>query len=259
MAPKKAMSSDDKEKEEQKRFNRQINFYFMRHMWQLVCKRSIWHSMDTIYNALNIRRERYTRVIDNGNIRYSNIELNDLVKITGLPKEIFTGEMRFACKYSTRQGNTTLIKSISNEEWRELFTWRNKRQELRAKIKLAEEDGAGENEVKKIKDEYDRLAKDTQHEEHIQKLLEKVKKAETENNDFQNLCYFMKERKPAPKESLEEVIAEFEKTVRAFGFDILDECSIDDLERIQKLLKARVNLINSIIIYKRAKAGKKKK
>ena len=249
MAPK-ALSKEEIEK----RFNRQINFYYMRHMWQLVCGRSKWNDDDTIYNALNIRRERYTRVIDSGIIRYGKGELDYLVETTGLPKEIFTGEIRFACKYSTRRGMIT----ISDDEWQALFTWRNKRQELWAKKEQAKKDKAEDDEIKKHEAIYNRLAKNTQHEKRIQELLERVKKAEAENDDFKRLCYFMEKREAAPETPPEEELARFEKTVNALRFDTLDKCPIKALDRVNKLLKEKSNLINSIITYKKAKARKKK-
>ena len=251
MAPK-TLSAEEKEREEekekQKRFNRQINFYYMRHMWQLVCGRSKWNDDDTIYNALNIRRERYTRVIDSGIIRYGKGELDYLVETTGLPKEIFTGEIRFACKYSIEEGTTV---AISDKDWKDLFTWRNKRQALRAKIKQADT-----NEVKKLKAEYNRLAKDD-IENRIHKQLEGFMKAKAVSDDFMRLRYFMKNRKPAPKISLKEEIKKFKRTVNAFGFDKLDECPIAELKSIQKILAEKLELVSNTLGYKQAKSGDK--
>ena len=255
MAPK-ALSAEEKErekeKEKQKRFNRQINFYYMRHMWQLVCGRSKWNDDDTIYNALNIRRERYTRVIDSGIIRYGKGELDYLVETTGLPKEIFTGEIRFACKYSIEEGTTV---AISDKDWKDLFTWRNKRQELRAEKKQA-----AEGEIKKqLEDKYNCLAQKTQYEKRIYDLLEQVKNAEAENDDFRRLRYFMERREPAPEVSVKKKIEMFTETVNAMGFDILDECTVSELKDIQGLLEAKQTLVSHIVGYKEAQAEKKKK
>lgn len=78
--------------DDEKKFNRQINFFIMRYMWQVICERN---PDDTIYKAFQTSRERYTRIINTGVVRYGKGELDSLSQITGLRKEIFLGEVRF--------------------------------------------------------------------------------------------------------------------------------------------------------------------
>lgn len=157
------INQQDKEKE--KRFNRQINFYYMRHMWQLVCGRSNKHD---------------------------------------------------------------------------------------------EEYGIEEDEVKKLKDEYESVAKDTQWEKVIHGLLEKVENAKKVNDDFRRLQHFMKKREPAPEIPLEREIARFKKVVKAFGFDRLDECPIAELESIQTLLTEKLDLVSNTLETNEQRPGKRK-
>ena len=57
----------------------------MRRMWQVIRGRS---ADDTIYKAFETSRERFTRVINTGVIRYGKGELAGLRQLTGLAKEV---------------------------------------------------------------------------------------------------------------------------------------------------------------------------
>ena len=90
--------------EENKRHNRQINYFIMRYMWQVVCKRGTGR----IYEAFGMSRERYTRIINTGKVRLGKAELSSLQQRTGLREEVFTGAIRFDCSYMVEKGNKLL-------------------------------------------------------------------------------------------------------------------------------------------------------
>ena len=100
--------------EQKKQFNRRVNYFIMRYMWQVIHGRSRGDG-DTIYDAFNTSRERYTRIINTGVVRYGRNELADLQQITGLRKEIFTGEERFICPYKGENGEV----QITEQDWKD--------------------------------------------------------------------------------------------------------------------------------------------
>ncbi|WP_295757904.1 hypothetical protein [uncultured Oscillibacter sp.] len=219
--------------DEEKKFNRQVNFFIMRYMWQVICGR---HPEDTIYKAFHTSRERYTRIINTGVVRYGKGELDSLSQITGLRKEIFLGEVRFNCPYGVKkkdaekqQGIET--SEITDEEWKTLIQWRKER--------------TGAKGEKSPQDE-------------IYKRLRKVKQSDVENWDFYRLCYFLKERTPAPPKVTKEQFRDMVQSVSGLSFSILDKCEVAQLRGLQKLLQEKNRLVTGIITYKEAKAGEKK-
>lgn len=210
--------------EPEKKFNRQVNYFIMRYMWQVVCGRN---PADTIYMTLDMSRERYTRIINTGVVRYGKGELDRLSQITGLKKEIFSGEIRFKCPYE----NDKEQRAITEQEWKALFQWR--------------EVHSGEKGTKSPQDE-------------ICELLRKVNQTDIENWDFYRLCYFLKEREPAPLLVPKEQFRDMVNTIRGLSFSMLDKCEVGQLQQLQKLLKEKSTLINGIIVYKNAKSGEKK-
>ena len=59
--------------DEEKKFNRQVNYFIMRYMWQVLCERN---PEDTIYKAFHTSRERYTRIIKEALIKASKSQAN---------------------------------------------------------------------------------------------------------------------------------------------------------------------------------------
>lgn len=100
---------------EDTKFNRQINFLVMREVWKIIRGRAkkYMNVNRTIYETFGIGRERYTRAIDTGRIRLTKKELDWLVSLTGIEKEIFTGEKRFQ------------FSGITLDDWRALFECRD--------------------------------------------------------------------------------------------------------------------------------------
>ena len=172
--PEKELTKEDKE------FNRQINYFVMRYMWQVVCGRSARYADDTIYNAFSTSRERYTRIINTGIVRYKKEELETLYRKTGIPTEIFTGEKRFECPYNKE---TEAGKDISESDWKKLFASREK------KDQEEEQQEAGKAEDRK------------KIQKAICEKLDKVPRNDIENWSFYCLCFYLKKRKPGLKKS----------------------------------------------------------
>lgn len=109
--PKKTGTITEQEKKEQK-LNRQINFLVMREMWQVVRGRASSRgkgTSQTIYDAFGISRGRYSRAIDGSNIRISREEIERLMVLTGLSRQIFQGQDCFR------------FEDITRKNWAELF------------------------------------------------------------------------------------------------------------------------------------------
>ena len=165
--------------DDEKKFNRQVNYFIMRYMWQVICGRN---PEDTIYRTFNTSRERYTRIINTGVVRYAKGEVDSLSQITGLRKEIFLGEVRFNCPYEVKtkdaeKKQVTEKREITEQEWQTLIQWRKVRSG--AKGQVSPQDS-------------------------ICECLRKVKYSDVENWDFYRLCYFLKERTPAPSKVTKE-------------------------------------------------------
>lgn len=233
MAEQKEQTGQPMLSDEEKKFNRQVNFFIMRYMWQVICERN---PNDTIYKAFHTSRERYTRIINTGVVRYGKGELDSLSQITGLKKEIFLGEIRFYCPYEVAkkdaEGKQRIEKSeITDEEWKALIKWRKER--------------TGTKGEKSPQDE-------------ICERLRKVKQSDVENWDFYRLCYFLKERTPAPSRVTKEQFRDMVQSVNGLSFSILDKCEVAQLRNLQKLLQEKNKLVAGIITYKEAKSREKK-
>ena len=207
--------------EKDKSFNRQVNYYVMRYMWQVIRKRD---SGSTIHDELKTSRERYARVINTGTIRYKKNELQNLVEITGMRPEIFTGEARFQCPYIERKKT---VNDITMEEWKTLFEYRT-----------------------------DKSIKST-IEEQIHKRLRNAITDDKKNWDFYQLCFFIRELKAAPKKAVSSQVAEITRTVQGLSFSMLDECDAISLSSLHKALTEKTKLVNGIMTYKQARDGKK--
>lgn len=220
-----------KQEDQGQRLNRQINFFVMRYMWQVICKRGTGR----IYEAFGMSRERYTRIINTGNVRFSKAELGSLQQRTGLREEVFTGETRFDCSYIVEKDSKKEQHSISEDQWKELFQWRGQR--------TVKPTGDGKRE-KTIQDS-------------VCSDLRKVERKDKENWDFYRLCYYLREKKPAPLKAADVTVRDIETQIRGLTFELLDRCDIGHLQSIQKLLKEKSGLVNGIIVYKDAKAASK--
>lgn len=219
--------------DDEKKFNRQINYFIMRYMWQVICERN---PEDTIYKAFHTSRERYTRIINTGVVRYAKGELDSLSQITGLRKEIFLGEVRFNCPYEVKTKNAEKKqviekREITEQEWKTLIQWRKER--------------TGAKGEKSPQDK-------------IYECLRKVKQSDVENWDFYRLCYFLKERKPAPSKVTTEQFRDMVKAVKDLSFSTLDKCEVGQLKNLQNLLFSKYELVRGIVTYKNAKSGEKK-
>lgn len=216
MAEQEKQTGQAKEVIAEQKLNRQVNYFIMRRMWQVIRGRS---ADDTIYKAFETSRERFTRVINTGVIRYGKGELAGLCQLTGLSEYIFTGKKRFECSY--KDGDKE--QSITREEWVDLFKWRETR---------------NSNEDDKQK--------------RIYTLLNKVNKQDEKNPDFYRLCYFLKERKPAPIRLPSSEIRDVMNAINSLSFDMLDGCEPRQLVNLIKLMRSKLTLADSIRVYKEA-------
>ena len=209
--------------EQKKQFNRRVNYFIMRYMWQVIHGRSRGDG-DTIYNAFNTSRERYTRIINTGVVRYGRNELADLQQITGLRKEIFTGEERFICPYKGENGEV----HITEQDWKD---WDKERKE-------------GQEKVVQKK---------------IWECLKKVSRTNIENREFYRLCFYLKNMEPAPSKTSPETLRHIMTEINQLSFSLLDGCQVGQLQKLQKLLKEKNALISSMIVYKNARDKERQK
>jgi len=223
--------------EEEKKLNRQINYFIMRYMWQVVRGRKR-EDGDTIYAAFDTSRERYTRIINTGNVRYGKGELNGLEQRTGISKEIFSGDARFVCPYAVKTKDGVIQKTITTEEWMELFRWRSDRGS-----------DTGEKPEKKQKTCQDKICD----------RIKVVPRDDMDNWDFYRLCFYLKNMKAAPLRVSTGKLREIETAIKELSFSLLDGCEVAQLQRIQKLLKDKQNIISAMVVYKNARDAERKK
>ena len=209
---------------EQLKDNRRINYFVMRYMWQVVRHRGTF----TLYDALDTSRERYTRIINTGEVRFKSGELDKWHSKTGISRDIFQGKTVFNCSFSDESNN---IQTISKEKWEELFLWRN-------------EFGC-DNTGKSIQKE-------------VCSMLEKIPQSDKNNTDFYSMCYFFKKLEPVPSIEPDELIREIGKSLKRLSFSLLDGCGDKQLEEIQKILKDKYNTALRIYNYRQEKNKSKK-
>lgn len=222
--------------DEEKKFNRQVNYFIMRYMWQVVRGRKR-ETGDTIYDAFNTSRERYTRIINTGIVRYFKGELGSLQQCTGLRKEIFTGDVRFECPYKIKTKDGVVQKTITIEDWVKLFEWRSNR-------------GS---------DTGDKAHKKKTCQNEICDRLKLVPRNDMDNWDFYRLCFYLKNMEAAPLKVSADKLREIETTIKELSFSLLDRCEVGQLQKLQKLLKDKQTLISAMVVYKNAKDKEREK
>jgi len=242
------MPGQEKQDEQKLRFNRQVNYFIMRYMWQVIRGRS---GDETIYTTFNTSRERYTRVINTGAVRYGKGELDFLTQLTGVRKEIFTGEVRFSCLY--KENNKQ--EEITTERWEELFEWRSDQTQKRSDIRIAREikkAAAKRGETIEVEEEPEEEKQETPQDK-IYQSLRMVSQTNKGNWDFYRLCYFLRQRKPAPLGVTADQLRAIRQAIRKLSFSMLDDLELDSLRSLQELVIEKYNLINGIVAYKEAK------
>ena len=208
--------------EAEKSCNRQVNYYVMRYMWQVIRKRA---SGPTIHAKFDTSRERYGRVINTGTIRYKKNELRNLVETTGMRREIFTGEARCQCPYIGTKGKP--VNDITTEEWTALFEYRTDK------------------------------SIDSSIEEQIHKRLRNAITDDKKNWDFYQLCFFIRELKAAPKKAVLAQVADIRQAVMGLSFSMLDDCNTSSLKSLYKALADKAKLVKRIMDYRESRDGKK--
>lgn len=245
MAKEKAETLEGKDEREKQSRNRQINYFIMRYMWQVIRGRG----SNTIYEEFQTSRERFTRVIDTGKIRYGKGELERLNQLTGLQKELFTGELRFECPYQTKQDRKTVEEEITLEEWENLFAWRDA-EKLRRKNSSPPEDrgAATRKEQAKVPTEQDKICK---------KL--KTVNRRSSNWHFYRLCYFIQERKAAPLRQDDDTLMRIKTALNKLTLELLVRSQIGSLKGMRDLLKNKRELVSAMVVIKEAESLEKEK
>lgn len=225
----KTPEQEKKEKEKQEleyRFNRQINFYIMRHMWQVVRGRN---ANDRIYECFGMSRERYTRAINSGKIRCSDEEAKQLEQLTGVSGEVFQGVERI--EFHSKKSD------VSQEEWGKLFAWRNG-EEINGE-KIDEKTGSA-------------------LEKKIHTALKEANRTDTDTRHFYRLCYFLKRSRPAPLYGADKQIRVIRHALGTLSFELALSCDIKQLRQIKTLLQEKTRMLDGIIVYREEekKAGR---
>ena len=249
-----------KEKEPSKEFNRQVNYFIMRYMWQVICGRTSKGVDDTIYNAFQTSRERYTRVINTGKIRYGKGELEALSQLTGIDKAIFTGERMFKCSYTVQKeivdSQTKQPKAVTNEryiplgDWKAMFQWRNSKTGEADKETLPTEPKGQAKQGK---------ARTETPQDKICAQLKRADRTNVQNWDFYQLCYYLTNRRAAPIRQEDETLRSIEMSIKALTFTLLDRCQVSQLQNLQKLMKDKQQIISNMIGYKSARDKERSK
>ena len=224
------------EKKEQEK-NRKINFFIMRYMWQAIRGRN---ADESIYLAFNMSRERYTRVIETGTVRYGKKELDFLKAKTGIPKEIFTGEKRFA--FPNKKGE----EMISDVDWDKLFNLRDKRKKKRASLA----DGTSRNGQIVEKDKVDYKNASEQYKE-IKTGIEKILREYPREGEmpFHRLCSFLKNGYGSRLETLQEI----GQALAHINVALLDECTKVELENLSRVLAKSEQIVTAVLTYRNLK------
>lgn len=220
------------EREKRERLNRRINFYVMRHMWQVIRGRN---ASNRIYECLEISRERYTRAIKTGAIRCSASELDKWEQLTGISKKIFQGEDIFVWydRNDVGKPKQDIDIAVSLDQWKRLFAWREHK-ELDGVVISDKEGTAIQKKIhRKMKDAV-RMDRSTHH--------------------FFQLCYFLEKDKPAPLQEPDSRLKGIQQVLETLTFSLAEDCSINLLEDTLKLLKHKQSMVNGVLVYRREKA-----
>jgi hypothetical protein len=204
--------------------NRQINFFIMRHMWQVICKRSAKEQYDTIYNSFDMSRIRYEKFIKGEKIRWKVIEtqtkgkfreLDWLEHMTGISKDIFNGDARF------------VIDGIAKDKWDQFASTLTKDDTEKKKVASPKEKEA-ELEQKEADDELKRV---------IKAAIEAQNRQDSNNYHFYNLCYYLAERRPnlASRENI--TLKTVSAALKSVTIETLENADIQALKVFIKLLK----------------------
>lgn len=251
--------------EEEKKLNRQINYFIMRYMWQVVRGRG---GNDTIYTTFNMSRERFTRIIDTGVVRYTKNELSWLVEKTGISQRIFTGEERFRCYSKKKNNQGECPELLSTVDWENLFDLRDKRKEQSSSVSIQN------TAVNKAKKKYEREqsakseAEVAEHEKELKKQKELHRKIQEQYKEERDIiCQRLKDDSKQVNQHFaalytflnkewtlkDELIKECKAALGKVDISTLDECTKVELTNLQQLIEKKARLIDAIITYKTEK------
>lgn len=245
MTEKEAWEKEQKQKQEQERqrLNRQINFLVMRRMWQVLRGRAKAGSEgQTIYDAFHMSRERYTRIIRGGNVRFSKEELKRLVTETGVRSEIFEGKDCFH------------FDAITEKDWKGLF-------ELRVLMDHHATPKENETEeARKAREKKERKEKIQEARAFEQYLYSIMKQSDVDllkNPDLYYFAVYLKSGKPAMSIDIETDLQRMTQRLNSVEFAQLERCRADVLQEYLQGLKRQVDITSTLLRYMELKEKKK--
>ena len=236
--------TEEEKKEETERLNRQINFFVMRTMWQIAHGRG----GSSIYSKLTMSRERFTRVIEYGTVKYRKGEVEKLASTLSVSPDILLGRSRF--KFTTK-GKGSKEEDIDPEDWTRLFQFRKDRRVHREEMdRINPKSEQWENEKKLLEGARKAYAK--QRDDIQEKLRQYEHKGYTDRN--LNRLYTSMKKNWTKKDVY---LREFEAVMSSLDINTLEECEVNELQNLKRTIKQKDELITALIVYKKAKKVKK--
>lgn len=195
--------------DDEKKFNRQINFLVMRTMWQELRGRAKKGSEgQTIYAAFHMSRERYTRIIRGEPVRFSKEELKRLMVETGVRSEIFEGKDCFH------------FEAISHKDWKKLFDLRDV-------------------DIKKAK----------VYEKNLYGQMAPSDVDLLKNPDLYYFAVYLKSGKPATDMSIEEDLSKGVNWLNSVRLAQLERCRLEVLREYVQGLEKQLDIAGSLLRY----------
>lgn len=251
--PKFEKIAEPTREEQQQLKYRQINFYVMRYLWQIICGRQPrGRKTETLYHYIGINKQRYINVLNGYNIRFSARELDDLVINTGISHNIFIGNRRLH------------IDGVTDKEWDEFCMLRDKRaQEREAHNAMVEKLGAGlvTPEIAEVleasAEKKTRSEAQIQLESRIKAAIRNQERDDKSNADFFYVCYYMehKSKYVNPESTLGQVLRLSEALSQTTVY-LLEGLEEKELKEYRKTLMEQVKRIDAVQVYRTAKQNK---
>lgn len=240
---KQETQTEEEKQKDSERLNRKINYFVIRSMWQIAHGRG----GNSVYSVLGMSRERFTRVLELGNIKYRKGEVEKLATTLNVSPGILEGKSRFQFFTKADRNN----EDISRVSWKTLFNLRESRVTYREKMKLAVRGSDEWEQARKQLEE-----KQKEYSELRDVILAKLKEYEDKgytDRDLNQLYQFMK-RGWTNKDMC---LRNFETVMSSLDIHVLEQCNINELRNLKRCVAIKNELITALIVYKKHKSVKK--
>lgn len=234
------MKKSEKQIKEEQAKQRQINYYIMRHLWQVIRGRG---SKD-IYTTLGINRTRYTKALDGESVKFSKKALEGLGKDTGLPQEVFTGEKGFGLKGKTFEILFDNYTALKRKHCNNRMTGAYKGED-----KLVKEN------KQNILEKLNKAQKDL--DEELDKKWEEIAYSVTQKKDdntdslFYKLCFYIRwEETIALAEPADAINYRIKYLEKVIALQNLNGCSLEELESIATSIAELYKRVMTVHDYK---------